>query len=55
MDVDFKDVTETEQSRFCIHRINKIGKLQASKTVAANKLQANHHLATLSKSSHARS
>ena len=53
-DVDFEDVTETEQSRFCIQRINKIGKLQASKTVAANKLQANHHLATLSKSSHAR-
>ncbi len=36
-DVDFEDFTETEQSRFCIQRINKIGKLQDIETVATNK------------------
>jgi hypothetical protein len=36
-DVDFEDFTETEQSRFSIQRINKIGELQAIETVAANK------------------
>jgi hypothetical protein len=37
-DGDFKDVTETEKSSFCIQRINKIGKLQASETMEANKV-----------------
>jgi hypothetical protein len=30
-DVDFEDFTETEQSRFCIQRINKIGDCKPSK------------------------
>ncbi len=37
-DVDFKDVTATEKSSFCVQRINKIWKLQASETMAANKV-----------------
>ena len=30
-DVDFEDFTETEQSRFCIQRIDKIGDCKPSK------------------------
>jgi hypothetical protein len=33
-----KGVTETKKSSFCIQRINKIEKLQASETMAANKV-----------------
>jgi hypothetical protein len=47
LDVDFEDFTETEQSRFCIQRIIKIGDCKPSKQWQRTNLQPNQPLATL--------